>query len=269
MSLQNITKENNYDIYCNKIYANDAEIDNITIDNITATNITATNQVSTPSLKTNTLSTILGTGNITSSNNLIVPTITVTNLKTNTLATVSGSGNITSSNNLIAPTIVASTSIITPILNSATGTISITSGLTLQNSNAAPSNTLRYYLQSTGTLTTSGAIVTSLNYRATRIGGLVNVCVQCMADTVLATATSSLTISGIPSDFLPNSTTCNGPILTNTLAGVTLGRYQFNGSGTIVIFATINSGVNFTIGQPCGLFGGTTNFATFSFSRTT
>lgn len=190
-------------------------------------------------------------------------------LKSNTLQTVSGSGNITSTNNIIAPTYFATSTVNTPLINNGLLPVSMNTGITFPNTNAGGTTNLKYYLQSTGSLTTSGAVVTSLNYRATRIGGQVNVCVQCMDTSVLATANTFLTISGMPSDFLPNSTTCCGPILTNTTAGVTIGRYQFNGSGDLLIFASLTGGVNFLIGQPCGLFGGTVQFATFTFSRTT
>ncbi len=273
MSLNNITKENNYKLYCNSVKADKFDVGEIVVDNITVQNANVINTISTSHINSGTsLFNTIVTSNLDTNNaniiNLNSTNGTINGLKANTLQTVTGLGNITSTNNIIAPVHVATTSVNTPSIINGALPVAVSTGITFPNTNAAGTTNLRYYLQSTGTLTTSGAVVTSLNYRATRIGGQVNVCVQAMDTSVLATANTFLKISGMPIDFLPNSTTCCGPILTNTTAGATMGRYQFNGSGDILIFATVNSGVNFLIGQPCGLFGGTAQFATFTFSRT-
>lgn len=244
MSLQNLLKENNYNLYCGEVNADKFDVGTVIVDNIQVNNAVVLNQITTPS--------------ITSGTSLF-----------NTVGTIDLDAiNITATNNIVAPIHFATSSMNTPSISNGVNPVAMSTGLTLPNTNAAGTTNLKYYLQSTGVLTTSGAVVMNLNYRATRIGGQVNVCVQCMDTSVLATANTFLTISGTPLDFLPNSTTCCGPILTNTATGVTLGRYQFNGSGDLIIFASLTGGVNFAIGQPCGLFGGTAQFATFTFSRT-
>lgn len=225
-------------------------------------------QFNCPIVSANTLQTN-GSGSVNVINDMFGTNLTLSGvLKVNNLQTVTGLGNINSVNNIIAPTHVATTSVNTPVIINGVLPVAASTGVTFPNTNGAGTTNLRYYLQSTGSLTTSGAVVTSLSYRATRIGGQVNVCVQAMDSSVLATSNAFLTISGLPSDFLPNGTTCCGPILTNTATGITLGRYQFNGSGDLLIFASL-SGAIFATGSPCGLFGGTAQFATFTFSRTT
>lgn len=250
----------------------------INTTNLNTTNLTATNgtinglnvltNLTAPTVSANTIQTN-GSGSVNVINDMFGTNLTLSGvLKVNNLQTVTGLGNINSVNNIIAPTHVATTSVNTPVIINGVLPVAASTGVTFPNTNGAGTTNLRYYLQSTGSLTTSGAVVTSLSYRATRIGGQVNVCVQAMDSSVLATSNAFLTISGLPSDFLPNGTTCCGPILTNTATGITLGRYQFNGSGDLLIFASL-SGAIFATGSPCGLFGGTAQFATFTFSRTT
>lgn len=267
MSLSDITKSNNYTLYAGELNVDAMNVESIVVDNATVNNdLFATNLTSPNGSITDLSSSTISSSSISSTNASVAGILTVPNIKTNSFSTISGAGTILSGNGISAPTMTATTSLRTPSIGNGFLDVTFTNGISLPNT-VTTGNILKYYLQTTGTVNTSGAVVTTLNYRATRIGGMVNICVQTMDTTTLATGATFLTISGFPSDFLPNSTSTNGPILTNTSTGITLGRYQFNGSGNLVIFASLAAN-NFVIGQPCGLFGGLSQFATFTFSRT-
>lgn len=267
MSVSNLFVENNETVYCKNLICDEMNVDSIVVENATVNNdLFATNLTSPNGSITDLSSSTITSSSISSTNASVTGILTVPNIKTNALSTISGAGTILSGNGISAPTMTATTSLRTPSIGNGASSVTFTNGIVLPNT-VTVGNILNYYSHTTGTVNTSGAVVTTLNYRATRIGGMVNICLQTMDTTLLATGATTLTISGFPSDFLPNSTTHNGSILTNTSTGITLGRYQFNGSGNLVIFASLVAN-NFVIGQPCGLFGGASQFATFTFSRT-
>jgi hypothetical protein len=82
--------------------------------------------------------------------------------------------------------------------------------ITLLHNNYGTSNTsdtnnpnLNYYLSTSKIVFASGCINTALQYKTTQVRLLVNVCIQCLPPTTLATTTN------FPICIIPNTTICD------------------------------------------------------------
>lgn len=160
-------------------------------------------------------------------------TITAANSRTNTINTVSGTGFI----NCIRP---------------------------LSLPNILSSQGLAYYSYNAGTLNVTGCITTTINYYAVRVGNMITVHLQCFVASTNAVSTNIMILNGFQSQYFPALGTANGICLVNSAAGPVAGSYKFLTSGTLNIYGTTGFG-NFTTGQPCGLAGSLTEYASFNF----
>ena len=137
------------------------------------------------------------------------------------------------------------------------------------NSHDVYSPYLNHYSSLSGICYTSGCINTILEYKATRIGSLVNICIQCLPKTSTAITNAKLSISKLPIDVIPRTASINGLCLVNSSSGIATGSYEINTSGEMYVYADTNNG-NFMSGLPCGLASvgsnTTSNFATFTFT---
>lgn len=253
MSLQNLSKKNNYELFCKKITVDEYEIDTIVVDNIVVDNATVLTQVTTPHINSgtsafNTVATIdldaingtienLTVGNTATVNTLNVnTTVTAPNINTNNISSPNGNISNLSSSVITAPTIQLSTISGTP---------------------STPLNF--YYYDGTGTVTMSGAInPISAAYRLTRIGKLVSFQLLSVPTATCTNNASPIVISGIPSIVSP-PIICRG--LVSILNGATpfIGRWNLGGT-TMQINAGLNPTDYWTLGNICSIAGGSWNF---------
>lgn len=228
MSIQNLLKENNNEIYCKKINAEESEIGTITIDNIIVQNATVTQ--------------------ITSSN-INSDTSTFTTIEVDDMNVI---------NSLSSQDITVSN------MSSVSDSIVFDKPLSLPNVGTNESH-LSYYEYATGSVNTSGCIVTPLNYRAVRVGNMVTISIQGTPASLTASSSTTINIS-LPSQFAPFSTDVYGLCITMNAASVTnLGRYQLSSSGVLTIYQTLVAS-NFVSGNRAG-FGSQSTYLTLSFTR--
>lgn len=197
MSLQNLSFQNNYELFAEKISVKNITSDAITVD-------------------------VINTG-----------TVNADDLKVDT---------ITSSNN----------------------SISLTKSIALPNI-GVNTDQLSYYEYDSGSVTTFGAIITTLPYKAVRVGNMVSIAIRGTPTTINSTTTTSINMI-FPPQFAPKNTDVYGLCITMVGASITtLGRYQLTSGGTLSIFPSLSS-ASFTSGQRAG-FGSQSTYLTISFPR--
>lgn len=135
MSVQNLLKKNNYELFCKKITVDEYEIDTIVVDNIVVNNATVLTQVTTPHINSgtsvfNTVGTIdldavngtIGTldsntatiDNLTVNNSLTVPSLTTPTIN---CTNMNASNNITVGNTATINTLNVNTTVTAPNVN--------------------------------------------------------------------------------------------------------------------------------------------------------
>jgi len=263
MSLQNLSKKNNYELFCKKITVDEYEIDTIVVDNIVVDNATVLTQVTTPHINSgtsafNTVATIdLDAVNGTIENLTVGNTATVNALNVNTTVTAPNiiTNNISSPNGNIS-------NLLSSVITAPSANLDNISGsnLSLSTVSGIPSTPLNfYYYDNTGTVTMSGAInSTSAAYRLTRIGKLVSFQLLSVPTATCTNNASPIVISGIPSIVSP-PIICRG--LVSILNGATpfIGRWNLGGT-TMQINAGLSPTDYWTLGNICSIAGGSWNF---------
>lgn len=271
-----------------------ANITSLTAGSITTSSPLLAPEVTTPLVETNIIST-LNTGNVTFTHPIIGTNISCSNLvstngsidningsnigySTGSVSEISGS-NITYDQGYIDALQCKELAIYTALTECPTATINNISvsnmtsvndsivfdkPLSLPNVGTNESH-LSYYEYATGSVNTSGCIVTPLNYRAVRVGNMVTISIQGTPASLIASSSSTINVS-LPSQFAPFSTDVYGLCITMNAASLTnLGRYQFSSSGTLTIYQSL-SAANFVSGDRAG-FGSQLTYLTLSFTR--
>ncbi len=254
-------------------------VDHIVADSLAITDPITVAGLSTPNISTNVIST-LDTGNVTFAHPIIGSTLSLTSdittpvTRTNTITTTTGSGNITVSRPTYLTHAYVSTDFSSPLgtinnisvsnMTSVNDSIIFDKPLSLPNVGTNESH-LSYYEYATGSVNTSGCIVTPLNYRAVRVGNMVTISIQGTPASLTASSSTTINVS-LPSQFAPFSTDVYGLCITMNAASVTnLGRYQLSSSGTLTIYQSL-SAANFVSGDRAG-FGSQSTYLTLSFTR--
>lgn len=241
---------------------------NATVDNLTVNNSFTAAQLQTPDLRADYVRSY-SVGKTTFQENVVVdtqlncPLIGVDVIQTN------GSGNVNFINNVTGSNITLSNALIAP--NSRTDTIDTVSGSGFINffrplslPNILGSQGLAYYSYTAGTLNVTGCFTTTVNYYAVRVGNIITINIQCFSPSTNAVSTNLMLFTGFQSQYLPSLGTSTGICLVNSAAGAVAGGYKFSTGGTLNVCGNTNFG-NFTAGQPCGLAGSPTEYASFNF----
>lgn len=221
---------------------------------------------------TNANITSLTAGSITTSSPLLAPEVTTPLVETNIISTLN-TGNVTFTHPIIGTNISCSNLVSTngsidnisvSNMTSVNDSIVFDKPLSLPNVGTNESH-LSYYEYATGSVNTSGCIVTPLNYRAVRVGNMVTISIQGTPASLTASSSTTINVS-LPSQFAPFSTDVYGLCITMNAASLTnLGRYQFSSSGTLTIYQSL-SAANFVSGDRAG-FGSQLTYLTLSFTR--
>lgn len=247
MSIQNLLKPNNYNLYLN---VEDLNVQNLTVQALDAGDINA-ETINSQSVALDDLDSNSG-GPITINKNLIPSGDDGPSLGSSTLAF----------SNLWCYKVSG---------NSGTFPVNIPNGLTL-NSGPNIGSTLNIYKEYSGNLTVSGAIsgastppITSVPYSGVIIGKLATVSFQTLLVTQ-AGASGTINLSGLPTDFRPLSIQS---IFVPTQVNFTQNNSCLiisNATNPLIsIFSAANETTSFTNGQQSGLSFASSRHFTFTY----
>lgn len=226
MSLNNILKNNNYNLKVKSIEADELDFDHVVVNDIIIENAIVNNQVTTPHI-------VSGTSLFNT-----IDTVTINSFTTNT-------------NTINSTSTISTPNMNTDTLNSYSGG-NISVGYPLVLPNIRPSSLLAYYQYTNGTLNVTGCITTTINYYAVRVGNSITLYLQTSQS--FATATATYMISGFPTQFYSNVVPIRGACSVNSSLGPVMGSYTFSTTGVFIVYSGVGGGA-FPAGPQCGLNG--------------